>query len=315
MFVLKKTKKLDRLVPWPMRNGAAAGGVAPGRGRGERGGMAGVPTHLLAATALAFFAMVAMAAIEGRARAGLPDILVDVALGGKMKINTANGPMLVTVGDHMKCPQCQSLSGKGVQSLAACPCSVPVGGMKDGVYYTGVITVKRTDKDDSDGGEVQPVTSGGPADVGGGCETKPLHLRVTAKGNFLDGLPVFAGACWRARAGARGCNVSNVARAHAHTACRHARARVRAHARTHTQTCTHTYAHTHTHARHCHDHMDTGDAKTEAMLQQLLKYFGPDPENGLIVDGTLTCKQEWDMMHPDYLIPKPGYPSDIAVSS
>jgi hypothetical protein len=69
---------------------------------------------------------------------------------------------------------------------------------------------------------VQPVTSGGgDEDTSGGCETKPLHLRVTAKGNFLDGLPVFA-----------------------------------------------------------------GDAKTEAMLQQLLKYFGPDPENGLIVDGT-----------------------------
>jgi len=193
--------------------------------------------------------MVAMAAIEGRGGAGLPDILVDVSLGGKMKINTANGPMLVSVGQHMKCPQCTSLSGKGVQSLAACPCSVPVGGMKDGVYYTGVITVKRTDNDESsDGGQVQPVTSGGPADVGGGCNTKPLHLRVTAKGNFLDGLPVFA-----------------------------------------------------------------GDAKTEAMLQQLLKFFGPDPENGLILDGTLTCKQEWDMMHPDYLIPKPGYPSDVAV--
>ena len=98
--------------------------------------------------------------------------------------------------------------------------------MKDGTYYTGVITVKRTDADASDGGDVAPVTTGGPVDVGGGCETKPLHLRVTAKGNFLDGLPVFA-----------------------------------------------------------------GDAKTEAMLQQLLKYFGPDPENGLIVDGTLTCKQ------------------------
>jgi hypothetical protein len=45
---------------------------------------------------------------------------------------------------------------------------------------------------------------------------------VTAKGNFLDGLPVFA-----------------------------------------------------------------GDAKTEAMLQQILKYFGPDPEKGLILDGTV----------------------------
>ena len=33
--MLKKTKKLDRLVPWPMRNGA--GGVAPGRGRGRAG--------------------------------------------------------------------------------------------------------------------------------------------------------------------------------------------------------------------------------------------------------------------------------------
>lgn len=98
--------------------------------------------------------------------------------------------------------------------------------MKDGTYYTGVITVKRTDADDSDDGDVTPVTTGVAVDVGGGCETKPLHLRVTAKGNFLDGLPVFA-----------------------------------------------------------------GDAKTEAMLQQLLKYFGPDPENGLIVDGTLTCKQ------------------------
>jgi len=192
--------------------------------------------------------MVAITAIEGRGRAGLPDILVDVELGGKMKINTANGPMLVTVGEHMKCSQCASQSGKGVQSLAACPCSVPVGGMKDGVYYTGVITVKRTDNDDDDGGNVEPVTSGGPASVGGGCETKPLHLRVTAKGNFLDGLPVFA-----------------------------------------------------------------GDAKTEAMLQQILKYFGPDPEKGLILDGTLTCKQEWDMLHPDYLIPKPGYPSDVAV--
>ena len=32
----------------------------------------------------------------------------------------------------MKCSQCASQSGKGVQSLAACPCSVPVGGMKDG---------------------------------------------------------------------------------------------------------------------------------------------------------------------------------------
>ena len=23
--------------------------------------------------------------------------------------------------------------------------------------------------------------------------------------------------------------------------------------------------------------------------------------------------QEWDLEHPDYLIPKPGYPSDVAV--
>ena len=122
---------------------SAAAGAPRGR-RWERGGMAAVQTQLLAGTALAFFAMMAMAAIEGRARAGLPDILVDVALGGKMKINTANGPMLVSVADHMKCPQCQSLSGRGVQSLAACPCQVAVGGMKDGVYYTGVITVKRT---------------------------------------------------------------------------------------------------------------------------------------------------------------------------
>lgn len=30
-----------------------------------------------------------------------------------------------------------------------------------------------------------------------------------------------------------------------------------------------------------------GDAKTEAMLQQILKYFGPDPEKGLILDGTV----------------------------
>ena len=219
-------------------------------GRRSKGLIDGVSTQILAATALAFFAMLAMTAIEGRGRSGLPDILVDVKLGGKMKINTANGPMLVTVGNHMKCPQCTSLSGRGVQSLAACPCSVPVGGMKDGVYYTGVITVKRTDNEDAndDDGDEQAVTSEGDADDNSGCNTKPLHLRVTAQGNFLDGLPVFA-----------------------------------------------------------------GDEKTEAMLQQLLKYFGPDPQNGLILDGTLTCKQEWDMMHPDYLIPKPGYPSDIAV--
>ena len=35
----------------------------------------GVPLQLLAATALAFFAMMAMSAIEGRARTGLPDIV------------------------------------------------------------------------------------------------------------------------------------------------------------------------------------------------------------------------------------------------
>jgi hypothetical protein len=23
--------------------------------------------------------------------------------------------------------------------------------------------------------------------------------------------------------------------------------------------------------------------------------------------------QEWDLEHPDYLVPKPGYPSDVAV--
>ena len=206
----------------------------------------GVPLQLLAATGLAWFAILAAAALAGRGSSGLPDILVDVHLGGKMKINTANGPMLVSVGEHMTCKQCPSLAGRGAQSLAACPCSVPVGGMKDGVYYTGVITVKRTDKDDD---TVAPVTTPtGDNGYGDGCNTKPLHLRVTAKGNFLDGLPVFA-----------------------------------------------------------------GDARTEAMLQELLKYFGPDPANGLVVDGTLTCKQQWDLKHPDYLIPKPGFPSDVAV--
>ena len=79
--------------------------------------------------------------------------------------------------------------------------------------------------------------------------------------------------------------------------------------------CARAHTHATTTTTNRHRHAQTGDAKTEAMLQQLLKYFGPDPENGLIVDGTLTCKQEWDMMHPDYLIPKPGYPSDVAVSS
>ena len=80
----------------------------------------------------------------------------------------------------MKCQQCAGLSGKGVQSLAACPCTVPVGGMKDGVYYTGVITVKRTDDDDANG-NVQPVTSGDDSGhVGDGCNTQPLHLRVSS---------------------------------------------------------------------------------------------------------------------------------------
>ena len=89
--------------------------------------------QLLAATGLAWFAILAAAALAGRGSSGLPDILVDVHLGGKMKINTANGPMLVSVGEHMTCKQCPSLAGRGAQSLAACPCSVPVGGMKDGV--------------------------------------------------------------------------------------------------------------------------------------------------------------------------------------
>ena len=29
----------------------------------------------------------------------------------------------------------------------------------------------------------------------------------------------------------------------------------------------------------------------------------------------LTCKQEWDMMHPDYLIPKPGILSRMLPTS
>jgi len=61
-------------------------------GRRSKGSIDGVSTQILAATALAFFAMLAMTAIEGRGRSGLPDILVDVKLGGKMKINTSNGP-------------------------------------------------------------------------------------------------------------------------------------------------------------------------------------------------------------------------------
>lgn len=80
-----------------------------------------------------------------------------------------------------------------------------------------------------------------------GCKTKPLRLRVTAQGSFLDNVPVFP-----------------------------------------------------------------GDAKTEGMLEQLFHFFGPD-KAGLIMQGTLTCRQQWDLEHPDYMIPKPGYPSDVAV--
>ena len=71
--------------------------------------------------------------------------LVDVPLGGKMTINTKNGPMLLDVGTHMQCKQCHS---QFLHMLATCPCQVPVGGSKDGVYYSGTVTVKRTDKDE-----------------------------------------------------------------------------------------------------------------------------------------------------------------------
>mmetsp|Transcript_66814 Transcript_66814/g.178618 ORF Transcript_66814/g.178618 Transcript_66814/m.178618 type:complete len:126 (-) Transcript_66814:326-703(-) len=101
--------------------------------------------------------------------------------------------------------------------------------MKNGQYYAGVITVTRSPETNS---VVTPLPSS-PQDVikkddtDKGCRTKPMHLRVTAKGSFIGGLKVFA-----------------------------------------------------------------GDARTETMLQQLLKFFGPNPKNGLVLDGVLTCKQE-----------------------
>jgi len=160
-----------------------------------------------------------------------------------MTINTKNGPMLLDVGKHMQCQQCHS---QNLHMLASCHCKVPVGGMKDGVYYSGTVTVKRTDKDPDDG--AQDVQSIDNEDTGTGCRTRPMHLRVNAKGSFLDGLPVFA-----------------------------------------------------------------GDPRTEMMLAQLLAYFGPEANKGLVLDGTLTCRQQWDLEHPDYNLRKPGYPSDAAV--
>uniref|UniRef100_A0A7S0EJD5 Uncharacterized protein n=1 Tax=Hanusia phi TaxID=3032 RepID=A0A7S0EJD5_9CRYP len=170
----------------------------------------------LASSSLLFFVAFAYIAVLERSSSHLPDLLVEIKLGGKMKINTANGPMLLSVGKHMQCKQCHStgFTQKGFSQLASCPCEVPVGGMKDGVYYSGVITVTRVDKDEPEVEEVQPERNAEPKDLNG-CNTKPLHLRVTAKGTFLEGLPVYA-----------------------------------------------------------------GDARTEAMLRQLLQFFGPDQEKG-----------------------------------
>ena len=64
--------------------------------------------------------------------------LLEVPLGGEMKINTADGPMLVSVGNHMQCQQCSASFGShGLSQLASCPCSVAVTGSKDGQYYEG----------------------------------------------------------------------------------------------------------------------------------------------------------------------------------
>ncbi|KAJ1474062.1 hypothetical protein T484DRAFT_1833850 [Baffinella frigidus] len=117
--------------------------------------------------ALAFFAAMAAVAVQNRESAGLPDILVDVPLGGKMTINTKHGAMLLDVGTHMQCKQCHS---QYLHMLATCPCQVPVGGMKDGVYYSGTVTVKRTDKDPEPNEDVATVDE----DTTGGCRTKPM---------------------------------------------------------------------------------------------------------------------------------------------
>lgn len=57
-------------------------------------------------------------------------------------------------------------------------------------------SARRVD-DQQHGAEVAPEPAkkddAGALDSNHGCRTKPLHLRVTAKGSFLDGLPVFAG--------------------------------------------------------------------------------------------------------------------------
>ena len=34
-----------------------------------------------------------------------------------------------------------------------------------------------------------------------------------------------------------------------------------------------------------------GDPRTEMMLAQLLAFFGPEAKKGLVMDGTLTCRQ------------------------
>ena len=87
--------------------------------------------------------------------------------------------------------------------------------MKDGQYYSGVITVTRNDEvyipdamvapngsihlflnsqvapsdDAPPPPKPQPEGDGGdPSDKG--CRTKPMHLRVTAKGSFIGGLQV-----------------------------------------------------------------------------------------------------------------------------
>jgi hypothetical protein len=93
----------------------------------------------------------------------------------------------------------------------------------------------------------KPEPQGGNS-KGKGCQTKPMHLRVTAKGSFIGGLQV-RDLCYFDK---KLCN--KVIRL----------------------LCPQVFA---------------GDARTESMLQQLLKFFGPNPKNGLVLDGVLTCKQ------------------------
>lgn len=66
----------------------------------------------------------------------LPQLL-EVPLGGQMKINTADGPMLVNVANQMRCQQCASAFG----NMHGCPCSVDVTGSKDGQYYEGEASI------------------------------------------------------------------------------------------------------------------------------------------------------------------------------